>query len=117
MNKDEEVANEAIQLFTPVEQLRQFTAELNEMCVEINRLIRGDNNIKSVTSEFADVKFTMLQVYMILQNISGDSFGDMVDIEYQYKVERTKALINARKKQIEKEKEAVKERSHEQDVH
>jgi hypothetical protein len=105
MEKDEEVAIEAINVFTAREQMIRFGAELAELLVETNNLILGGNNIRAFASEFADVKFTMLQANIILQNTTKGEFNGMLDVEYNYKVDRTKALIESKKREIELQKQ------------
>ena len=97
------VAYDAVNAFTVRRQLIQLIKELNELAVEVGCLERGDDNIRKTISEVADVKFMLLQLELILDEMTDGGFKELFEVEYDYKIKRTKLLINNHLKKKAKE--------------
>ena len=115
-NRDVEVALRAINIKGVVKQLAKCSEELSELSKVCSRAIVDDKvDTKQMAEEIADVKFTILQLMLIMGGTEeANSFQKLVDLNYEYKVERTNELLEldvremqARARMAEPKKEEV----------
>lgn len=95
-NRDREVALKAIQIKGAIKQLAKCSEELSELSKVCSRAIVDDRvDTKQMAEEIADVKFTILQLMLIMGgNEEINTFQKLVDLNYEYKVERTNELLD-----------------------
>ena len=96
INKDIEVATKAINVKGVIKQLAKCSEELSELSKVCSRAIVDDHvDTKKMAEEIADVKFTILQLMLIMGGQEeNNSFQKLVDLNYEYKVERTNELLD-----------------------
>lgn len=88
-----DVAKQCIEVYGAQKQILQNVKEMTELILEHYDVLDGKGNIDKVASEFADVKFTLMQVEMIYNAISNGKFSNTVEVEMQYKVDRQAARL------------------------
>ena len=95
-NRDVEVALRAINIKGVIKQLAKCSEELSELSKVCSRAIVDDKvDTKKMAEEIADVKFTILQLMLIMGGTEEvNSFQKLVDLNYEYKVERTNELLD-----------------------
>lgn len=96
VNRDIEVATKAINVKGVIKQLAKCSEELSELSKVCSRAIVDDQvDTKKMAEEIADVKFTILQLMLIMGGQEeNNSFQKLVDLNYEYKVERTNELLD-----------------------
>lgn len=95
MATDVKVAENAIKRYGYKRQLKKLAEELNELAVEVMHFENDKGNFHRLVDEFADVKFMMMQIQAWLDTEFNGTFTELVDLTYQYKVDRIAIHIDS----------------------
>jgi hypothetical protein len=93
--------DDCLEIMTPPTQVDKAMEELFELGAEIAKLKTGAGNMQKIASEMADVMFVSInQMKRLLDVKSGGQFSKLLEIEYDYKLERTSAMIENKKLEV-----------------
>ena len=98
MIDEAKLIDECLNVMTPTTQLDKGLEELFELGAELSKLKTGNGNVQKIASEMADVMFVSInQMKRLMDLNTGGAFSGMLEVEYNYKLERTAAMIKTKK--------------------